>query len=695
MSELISLTANGTGLVVETGPGLPRALHWGADLGPVDEDLVLAATPGVPPSSVDTPIRLSLLPSSREGWLGRPGASGHRDGAFQHLRPELLGPVAVDGNSLSFTAADSVAGVEFHVELHLDPSGVLRVRHEIVNTGGDTWTVDALRLLLPVPAHAVELLDLTGRWCRERSPQRSPFLHGLRARESRRGRTGHDATGLLVAGTDGFGFRHGEVWGVHLAWSGNHEHFAERLPEGLSLLGASELLDPGEIRLAPGESYATPWAFFVWSDQGLDGLSARLHAWMRARSSHPSTPRPVVLNTWEAVYFNHDLGRLLRAGRPRRPRSASSGSSSTTAGSAAAATTPPASATGTSTPTSGPTAFPARGLRRDQGMQFGLWFEPEMVNPDSDLARAHPDWVLAAEQPCPRAASRCSTWPCPGVYDYLLERFDPRRRVPHRLHQVGPQPGPSMPSRPVAVAHDQTVAVYRLLDELRARHPGLEIESCSSGGARVDLGILAHTDRVWASDSNDAVERQRIQRWTGSADPARAVGSHVGPPEAHTTGRFAELPFRCATALFNHAGLEWDLTSLSSEELDALTAWISVHKRLRGLLHTGVTVRADHPDHGSLLHGVIGDGHAVFCYARLETSPDALPARLRFPGLDPARRYTVRAIPELLPASGHFVTQTPWIITGLTLSGAALTHTGLQPPLLAPSQAMLFELTPA
>jgi alpha-galactosidase len=145
--------------------------------------------------------------------------------------------------------------------------------------------------------------------------------------------------------------------------------------------------------------------------------------------------------------------------------------------------------------------------------------------------------------------------------------------------------------------------------------------------------------------------------------------------------------------LFNHAGLEWDLTALSSSELAQLTAWISLHKRLRGLLHTGVTVRADHPDHGSLLHGIVGSGHAVFCYARLETSPDAVPARLRFPGLRPDVRYTVRAVPELAPAAGRFVQDTPWITTGVTLTGAQLGRVGVQPPLLGPAQAMVFELT--
>ncbi|GAA3440002.1 alpha-galactosidase [Kutzneria kofuensis] len=695
MSELISLAANGVGLVVETGPGLPRVLHWGADLGPVDDAFVLAAVPGVAPSSVDTPIRLTLLPSEQEGWLGRPGTAGHRDGSWQHVRPELLAPVAVDGNSVSFTAADPVAGVEFHVELHLDPQGVLRVRHEVVNTGADTWTVDALRLMLPVPTHATELLDLTGRWCRERSPQRSPFLHGLRARESRRGRTGHDATGLLVAGTDGFGFRHGEVWGVHLAWSGNHDHFAERLAEGVSVLGAAELLSPGEIRLAPGESYATPWAFFVWSDQGLDGLSSRLHAWMRARDSHPSTPRPVVLNTWEAVYFNHDLDRLKaladRAAEigverfvlddgwflGRRDDSAGLGDWYVD--------------TQVWPDGLGPLVDYVRG----KGMQFGLWFEPEMVNPDSDLARAHPDWLLVApDRPArPWRRQQVLNLALPAVYDYLLERLDSLVSE-YRIDYIKWDHNRDL-MEAVPGVHGQTLAVYRLLDELRSRHPGLEIESCSSGGARVDLGVLEHTDRVWASDTNDAVERQRIQRWMGLLVPPELIGSHVGPPEAHTTGRFAELPFRCATALFDHAGLEWDLTGLSDSELAQLTAWISVYKRLRGLLHGGVTVRADHTDQGSLLHGVVGDGNAVFCYARLETSPDAVPARLRFPGLDADRRYTVTAIDELAPAEGRFVQQTPWIAEGVTLTGAVLGQVGVQAPLLGPGQAMVFELTAA
>src|SRR4029450_651009 len=138
----------------------------------------------------------------------------------------------------------------------------------------------------------------------------------------------------------------------------------------------------------------------------------------------------------------------------------------------------------------------------------------------------------------------------------------------------------------------QTLAIYRLLDELRRpRHPGGEIESCASGGGRVDLGILARTDRVWASDTNDALERQHIQRWTQLLLPPELVGTHVGPPRSHTTGRTHDLAFRVATALFGHFAIEWEIASASEEEQQARAQAIACYKRLRPLLHGGRVVR--------------------------------------------------------------------------------------------------------
>ena len=130
-----------------------------------------------------------------------------------------------------------------------------------------------------------------------------------------------------------------------------------------------------------------------------------------------------------------------------------------------------------------------------------------------------------------------------------------------------------------AAVHAQTLAAYRLLDELRARHRDLEIESCSSGGARVDLGVLARTDRVWTSDCNDALERVAIQRWTGLLVPPERMGSHVGPPRAHTTHRDLDLSLRMLVALGGHAGLEWDITTCTPDELDALRGLVGALPR--------------------------------------------------------------------------------------------------------------------
>ncbi len=174
---------------------------------------------------------------------------------------------------------------------------------------------------------------------------------------------------------------------------------------------------------------------------------------------------------------------------------------------------------------------------RDLGMDFGLWFEPEMVNEDSDVARAHPDWILAPGGRLPLAArnQQVLNLTIPQAFDHVLEsmsaligeleiayvKWDHNRDLVEAGERSTGEPR----------VHTQTLAVYALMDELKRRHPGLEIESCSSGGGRVDLGVLQHTDRVWASDCIDALERQRIQRWTGQLLPPELVGSHVGAPD--------------------------------------------------------------------------------------------------------------------------------------------------------------------
>jgi alpha-galactosidase len=586
--------------------------------------------------------------------------------------------------------------------LEMSPYGVLRIRHELTNTAQTPYTLDQLVCVLPMPAQATELLDFAGRWSRERSPQRAPLRQGVWSRENRRGRTGFDA-GPLIAGTEGFGFRHGEVWAVHTAWSGNHVQYAERLADGTSVLGGGELLEAGEIRLGGGASYQTPWVYFAVSGSGLDGLSRGFHATLRARDRHPRTPRPVTLNIWEAVYFDHSLEKLLDLAekaaavgierfvvddgwfRHRRTDNAGLGDWYVDE-----------------------TVWP-EGLHplaqrvHSLGMQFGLWFEPEMVNPDSDLMRAHPDWYLADPErlPAEHRNQQVLDIARPEVFDYLLERisslvseygidyikWDHNRDLAEPRHDGSPG------------AHAQTLAVYQLLDTLRARHPGLEIESCSSGGARVDLGILERTDRVWASDNIDPIERQSIQRWTSLLIPYELIGAHVGSSPAHISGRATDLGFRCATALFGHAGVEADITRWSERSQEQLAAWISLYKELRPLLHTGEVVRVEHPDPAAWVHGVVAQDRfeGVFAYVQMDTSVAEGTAPIRFPGLDPEAEYAVEAVPG--GVSGAVEAWPLWAATepepdGLRLTGRFLAEVGVAAPALAnkPAQAFLVRL---
>jgi alpha-galactosidase len=704
---LLHLTAPGASLVLDvTGPGLPEVLHWGAALGDLDVETLSrlrhAITPRTAGSGLDMRVPLTLPPQAGAGYVGTPGLRGHRDGKDSAV---VFSDTEVDQPRPGRLVVHSVApthGLALTTDLELSPTGMLRVRHAVTNDGPGSYVVDGLDTGLPLPPVATEIIDFTGHHCRERHPQRHPVNVGTWTRSTRRGRPGFNSTIGLLVGSAGFGFRHGEVWALHVGWSGNHQVQVDRVPEGSTVLGGGELLEPGEIVLEPGTTYETPWLFAAYSDRGIDGISAVFHGWLRARPRHPGPDRPrkLLLNTWEAVFFDQDLQRLsglveqaadlgvelfvLDDGwfRHRRDDTAGLGDWSVDE-----AEWPDG-------------LHPLVERVQAHGMAFGLWVEPEMVNPDSDLYRAHPDWVLAPlDGPLLTARHQVVLdLANPDAYAYLLERLDAllteypvaflkwdhnRDLNAGDLHDGGP------------AAHGQTIALYRLLDELRARHPGTEIESCASGGGRVDLGILYRTDRVWASDSNDALERQSIQRWTGVFLPPELLGAHVGAPRAKTTGRTHDLSFRAATALFGHPGLEWDISEADGEDRAALASWIAFYKEHRALLHGGDVVRADHPDPAVWVHGVVGRdrSQALFCVVQLATSVAAVPDRVRLPGLDPDRRYRVRAVHPAGPPRTHPKSRPPWYVDGdVVVTGRILEMVGLQPPELLPEQALLLLL---
>ena len=706
-SRLIHLRAAGAvSLVLDARDGLPVVHHWGADLGDLTPDqvgeLARANERQIVSDTPDNGRVISILPEQSRAYLGTPGIEGDRAGADFSVRFDVTGVERTTlanpgGEQVTFTAEDPDASLSLKLVVQLLASGLVRLGAHLTNAGDSPYRVQSVMPMLPVPLRAVELADFTGRHLKERTEQRSPFTIGTHVRESRRGRPGADASLLVIAGERGFTSRTGEVWGVHPAWSGNHRLLAERMPSGDALLGAGELLLSGELELAPGETYETPWTYASYG-VGLDELAGRFHDYLRSRPHHPSSARPVTLNVWEAVYFRHDLPTLKRLA----DLAASVGIERYVlddgwflkrrddfAGLGDWYVDPDVWPEGL-----GPIVEHVEGL----GMQFGLWVEPEMVNPDSDLARAHPDWILQPGRRMPplHRHQQVLDLAHPGAWDYVFGRID-ALITEYRLqylkwdHNRDLIDAGHTPSGRAGV-HQQTLAVYRLIDALKERHPGLEIESCSSGGCRVDLGILDRTDRIWGSDCIDALERQQIQKGTELLLPPEMIGAHIGSTTNHSTGRVLPLNLRGATAFGFHFGVEWDLTQATDAELAELSEWITVHKEHRSLLHGGRVVHSDDPNTAIALRGVVAhDGReALYTLAMVGTTIWSPPGRITLPGLEPSTTYRVTLVAPADQTAGQASwTPVAWAEGPLVVTGGTLGAAGLQAPALFPERAVI------
>jgi alpha-galactosidase len=714
----VHLAAAGVSVVLDATEGrLPAVVHWGASLGPLTlEDVRALATAAEEPRSgnvVDEPVRVAILPEHTAGWQGKPGLAGHHAGADWSPR-FTVDSIDVDGTpsaepliesgpaSVTFRADDPTAGLGVVLEVELLVSGLLRVRAQVQNRAPEVYAVEDLHVVLPIPVRAQEILDFAGRWGRERVPQRRELVVGIHEREGRKGRTGHDAATILSVGTPAFGFRHGELWGVHVAFSGNHRHYAERLSAGAQVLGGGELLLPGEVRLATGEAYEGPWVYGAYG-VGLDDQAHRFHRYLRSRSTHPVRPRPVTLNVWEAVYFDHDTPRLLdlaeRAARigveryvlddgwfkGRRDDHRGLGD-------------------WTVDEEVWPDGLtPLVDRVHELGMEFGLWFEPEMVNEDSDLARAHPEWIMRTGDRLPVRArnQQVLNLAIPEAFDHVLEqmtsiltRYDIAYiKWDHNRDLVDA----GSPPHGAAGVHAQTLAAYRLMDAMKARFPGLEIESCSSGGGRVDLGVIERTDRVWASDDTDPLERQQINRWTMQLLPAELVGAHVGAGVNDSTGRAHALSFRAGTALFGHFGVEWDLARATEQESQDLAQWVELHKRHRRLLHTGDLARGEEVDPSFQLYGAVSEDRteALLFLAFLGRPVVSPRGRFTVPGLDPGKRYRVAPVEIGTPDPGRADPAWYGDGDGVVLSGQALAVAGLHLPGSFPERLVVLHVTEA
>ena len=344
----VSLHEADVSVVLDLTAGrLPAVLHWGADLGPVaPEDAVkiaLSGVDGIAANLVDEPIRVALLPEHWTGWVGRPGISGARAGqgwspkfrttALRVAGESVASPpgrlLHLDGPTLlEVDAVDPVAELELTLRFELLVGGLIRSQVELRNLG-EPYAVHDCVLAFPVPSVGQEILDFAGRWGKERVPQRRPLTTAPTCGRVARAGPAPTPPPLLHLGIPGFSFADGEIWAVHTGWSGNHTHYAERLSTGEQVIGGGELLLPDEVVLAQGESYTISVDLRVVRASDWMRSPRRFHRYLRSRDQHPSIDRPVTINVWEAVYFDHDLERLVelaevgrrarrRALRPRR-----------------------------------------------------------------------------------------------------------------------------------------------------------------------------------------------------------------------------------------------------------------------------------------------------------------------------------------------------------------------------------------
>jgi alpha-galactosidase len=451
----------------------------------------------------------------------------------------------------------------------------------------------------------------------------------------------------------------------------------------VQITGGAGYDDSGLLRLAAGESFITPVFAGLWSDGGFGGASRTWHAYQRAYVvPDADRDRPVLFNSWEATEF--DISEEQQDALARRAAAIGVELFVVDDGWFGTRTSDRA---GLGDWAPNPDRFPG-GLKpladrvHALGMQFGIWVEPEMVNPDSELYRAHPDWVqyqpgrkrtefrnqlvlnLAREDVQEYLWGQLDALLAGAPIDYVKWDFN-------RCFTDAGWPGEPYPQR---LWVDHVHAFYALLDRLRAAHPGVAFESCSGGGGRIDLGVLSRTDQVWTSDNTDPLDRLAIQHGFSQLHPARVMAAWVtDSPNAMLNGRVSSLRFRFVSAMAGVLGVGGDLTRWSEEELAEAREWVELYKEIRPLVQRGDLHRLRPPRGGlSAVQYVLGGEAVVLAWLQSQSYGEPVPA-LRLRGLDPTASY------ECLE-------------TGEVHRGAVLLHHGLRTGLRGDLDATVLRL---
>lgn len=585
---------------------------------------------------------------------------GHR---IYEGKEKLEGLPALWGKNcetLEVTLEDAEAGLRLLLSYSIfDDCDAIMRSVKVENVGAEAIYLErVLSACLELDDEEFEILSLPGAWSRERHIQRQPLVAGSFVTESVRGESSHQDHPFLAAVSKGCTQTSGDVYAMHFVYSGNFLAKAQCTQFGMVRMVLGIHPDCFCWKLEAGETFQTPEAVLVYSDEGLGKMTHIFHDLYRGhliRGSYREKERPVLINNWEATYFDFDTEKLIDIARESAKLGVEMlvmddgwfGNRENEYSSLGDWVVNERKLPG--------------GLKylvdevNKLGMKFGIWFEPEMVSPDSDLYREHPDWALqlCGRTPTLARGQLVLDLSRPEVADYVYECIS---RILHSanieyvkwdmnrgLSDIGN--AVIEPDRQGELPHRYMLAVYALQERLLTEFPNLLLENCSSGGGRFDPGMLYYSPQIWCSDDTDAIERLQIQEGTQLLYPLSAIGAHVSDCPNDTTGRVVPFETRGIVALAGTFGYELDITKISEEERALVPSQIAAYKKYAPLIREGdyYRIASYRENHMYDCYEIVSkdQSHAAVFFVQVLNRPSVKSRRIRLQGLKEHAVYEV------------------------------------------------------
>ena len=569
--------------------------------------------------------------------------------------PEIEGmPSLFIGNksaqTLEITLEDKISGVEVVLSYSVfDDYDVILRNTRIHNISDSTIEIDsAYSANLDIAKGNYDLIYFSGGWGREREFCRSEIQQGAKIDISNaRGGSGHTLNPFIMVSEHNADEDKGNVYGFSLIYSGNHSSMIECDQYGN--IRVQQGINPFMFKwtLEKGESFVTPQCVMCYSENGIGGLSRELNDVYRTnlcRSKWADKDRPILINNWEATYFDFDEDKLLSIAK----RAKEAGVELFVLDDGWFGTrNDDFSGLGDWTVNYDKLPSGIDGLAKkinDIGLKFGLWFEPEMVNPDSDLYRAHPDWAISV----PNRISSLSRNQLilylsrDDVCDYIITAVSDVLKSANIEYVKWDMNRPMTDMPYEGYNHKYTLGFYKIMDAITGAFPNILFEGCSGGGGRFDAGVLAYMPQIWTSDNSDAAARLKIQYATSMGYPVSAISAHVTAVPNHQNGRITSLKMRADTAYAGVFGYELDITKMSDTELAEIKKQVETDKKLRTLMRTGDFYRILSPYETNYCSWemVSKDKKEVFFYsAKIFSVANSHDIRIKLKGLDAEAKY--------------------------------------------------------